>query len=501
MRGSTGNSGSSGHPAPVWARNIGTVGTVGTPPGPRGRAPARPADFPERPWRPRGATPAHGKASRPRHPGPRLTSTPTLLRVYGVAVAVLAAGFAALLTRAVVAADDGLRVVGQGAGPQVVAANNLYLGLASMDAELANIILVGDETGLGYTRADARTAYENDRALVAEALRASAANASGAAARDTVGRLVEGLGAYDNLAGQITYADAQDDARRLQDPSPALPNLRRATDMMHSGLLPAADTLLDADATSVTRAYRDGRDETALYAGLALAAGILLIVLLIGGQVFLFRRTHRVFNPILTAVTVGAMCVVAIGVGAAFDARDELDVAKHDAFDSVLALTRTKALVADANGDESRWLVDPSDARQYADRYAETTRLLSMQFSRELDNITFGGEREAARTAYEANATYQAFDTKLRGMASTDLRGAVDFDTSHRPGNSNWAYEQLQSDLDAVVAINRTHMTAAADTGERDLGAWKWLGSATAPALALATWRGIRPRLREYRNP
>lgn len=498
MRGSTGNSGSSGYTAPTFVLSI---GTVGAPPRPPGRAPDRPAHFPERPWRPRGATAAHGKAPRPRHPGLRLTATPTLLRLYGVAVAVLAAGFAALLTRAVVAADDGLRVVGQGAGPQVVAANNLYLGLASMDAELANIVLVGDEIGLGYTRADAQAAYRNDRTVVAEALRASAANASGAAARDTVGRLVDDLGAYDNLAGQITYADAQDDARRLQDPSPALPNLRRATDMMHNELLPCADALLDADAASVTHGYQDGRDEAAWYAALALAVGILLVLLLIGGQIFLFRRTHRVFNPILAAVTVAAMCVVAIGAGAAFDARDELDVAKHDAFDSVLALTRTKALVADANGDESRWLVDPANARQYADRYADTTRLLTMQFSRELDNITFDGERDAAQTAYEANATYQAFDTKMRGMASADFRGAVDFNTSHRAGNSNWAYERLQSDLDAVVAINRTHMTAASDTGERDLGAWSWLASAAAVALALATWRGIRPRLREYRNP
>ncbi|MDI2126033.1 hypothetical protein [Yinghuangia seranimata] len=493
-------------PGRALVQALATAPPVTAPPrptAPPARWPYLPGLEPARPtaaWRPSTGTvprPVPRPAAAVRS---RRWATRTVLRAAVVATALLAAAFAALLARAVVAADDGLEVVGHGAGAQVTEANGLYGALAAMDAELANTLLVGDDTTLGYSRDQARHHYEQDRADAAGALQVSSANAVTDAAADDTARLIRMLAEYDNLAGQIAYADAQADARRLEDPSPAVAQLRRATLLMHDELLPTADRLLAEDSHAVEDAYAQRRADAGLYAGLALTAGILLTLLLVGTQVFLFTRTHRVVNPALLLASIGAMIVVATGTGAVFDARDQLRVAKKDAFDSVLALTHTIALVEDANGDESRWLVDASRHDTYGADYTDKTRQIQALFDREFRNITFAGERDAAQAARDAYDTYRQDDLHLRAIAEHDLRAAMDFTTGYQPGQSNWQYQQVQLGLGAVAALNREHMGKATDSGEHALAGWTVLSVVAAAGLVGAAYAGIRPRLREYRK-
>jgi hypothetical protein len=49
-------------------------------------------------------------------------------------------------------------------------------------------------------------------------------------------------------------------------------------------------------------------------------------------------------------------------------------VAKQDAFDSVLALSRMRAVSYDANADESRYLVDPARAGQYRQAFLDKSQ-------------------------------------------------------------------------------------------------------------------------------
>lgn len=461
----------------------------------------------------------------------RLT-TPCRMRLFLTGMATVLLGFVIALAVAVSAVSDGLRVVGHGAGPRVAAANELYGGLAGMDAELANVLLVGDETGLGFDRQAALNSYKTDREAVAKALQQAAEGANDTTARNAVDELVAGIGTYDNLAGQVMLTDRQADTRAISAPSPALALLRQATDLMHDHLLPAADRLINDDAADVEHAFSSnyGSARTAGYAALFL--GLAAIGILVAAQVFLFLRTHRILNLGLITATLLTAVLLAQAVNAVFGATEQLRVAKRDSFDSVLALTRTKAIVADANGDESRYLVDFDRATRYQDAFFAKSELLATipsvgmdgydaaladaeqgfeayargveppfagpLFGREFRNITFTGERAAAEEAFRWYRTYQLFDRQMRALAQQDKRKAVDFNTSYKENNSNWSYDRLQNALDAVNTIDRTHMDTAANDGEDTLTGWAFIPAVGAVVIAAVAYAGMRPRLREY---
>ncbi|WP_424638104.1 hypothetical protein [Embleya sp. AB8] len=461
-------------------------------------------------------------------------TTPASLRLLLVGLVVLLVAYVGVLLAAISAADDGLRVVGRGAGPRVVSANALHGALSGMDAELANTVLVGDERGLGFDRDRATANYVADRKALGDAIEETGAGISGADARHTLSDLIDKVGVYDNLAGQVTLLDRQSDARALTDASPALPLLRQAAALMRDTLIPEADRLSAANAGAVESTYQDTYGRAHDLGRWSLVLGLLPIVVLVGGQVYVARRTRRVLNPGMLVATVVAVALVWTGTGAALAAAGHLRVAKKDAFDSVLALTRANALVRDANGDESRFLVDraraPELERAFAAKsqelatfdgvrpegYAEALRVAVLgfpgfakgqpppfggEFGREFRNITFTGERAAAEEALRWYARYQLYDRQMRTMvARGDIRGAIDFTTGYRENESNWSFDHLTKALDAVTAINRTHQDAEAGAGLDALSGAGPIAALLAALIAAAAWVGVRPRLSEYRT-
>jgi hypothetical protein len=206
-------------------------------------------------------------------------------------------------------------------------------------------------------------------------------------------------------------------------------------------------------------------------------------------------------------------------------------VAKKDAFDSILALTQARAVSYDANADESRYLVDPDRGVRYQQAFlAKSQRLVTLpdatigNYDAELDtslhayradqgnvswqgfygtefrNITFTGERQAAETTLARYQTYQLDDRRIRQLASSgQLRAAIAFCTSYAPGQSNYAFDQYDKALAALIAINQNAFTAAIDDGQQELVGWSfipWLAGLVILALTVA---GVVPRITEYR--
>lgn len=109
--------------------------------------------------------------SRPGRPG-CTSRRPDILRwqtrpgrVRGMAAAaVLSTVFLGLITAAICGSvADGLRLIGQQSEPEVLATTDLYFRLGDMDAQVANVLLVGGQRGLGIDRQQAQAIYEQDR--------------------------------------------------------------------------------------------------------------------------------------------------------------------------------------------------------------------------------------------------------------------------------------------------------------------------------------------------
>ncbi|MGH3167431.1 MAG: hypothetical protein ACRDN0_16260 [Trebonia sp.] len=85
--------------------------------------------------------------------------TPARLRVSVAAIVVLAAALAAVIAMASAAITSDFQAIGQRDAPEVSAATGLYFSLNDMDAQVANVLLVGNDAALAADRAQDVTTY------------------------------------------------------------------------------------------------------------------------------------------------------------------------------------------------------------------------------------------------------------------------------------------------------------------------------------------------------
>jgi len=390
-----------------------------------------------------------------------LSSAPERLRAFAAASVVLMAVLAVLFGFGVRAQRAGLATIGGLAGPVVEAAADLYFTLNDMDAQVANVLLVGDDQTLGFTRAQALAIYEQRRRQADADLQTVAAAGGDTATGDRIRGVLDLLGSYEALATQTVVLAQQMHAPAGHPPAAALATYRQATDLLTTRLLPAAHAVLDRNAQLLERTYQARRGAAlatrawvgvvggallttrllpAAHAvldrnaqllertyqarrGAALATrawvgvvGGALLLLLLAFQGYLVRRFHRLINPALAVATLVAVALTVAGAGTMSGAAEHLRVAKKDAFDSVLALTEARAVSYDANADESRYLVDPGRAQRYQDGFLAKSRQLVDLPGASISS--FDADFAAAVRRYQADHA----DVSWGGYVGTEFR-------------------------------------------------------------------------------
>ncbi|MFD3405415.1 hypothetical protein ACFWUU_32325 [Kribbella sp. NPDC058693] len=392
--------------------------------------------------------------------------------------------------------------IGHQMAPQVVSTTGVTFALNDMDAQLANLLLVANRTDLGVTRQQSLELYESDRRTVSTNLQQAAVLAgTDPAAVQRIRTILDQLGQYEAYAAQVMLLERQaSPAVPGRPPVGALSLFRQATDLMHKDLLPAVATLTETNSAALNRTYTDRQASIADARWILLLVGIVLIAVLVWLQLFLARRTHRVVNPRLLFATVVSVAVVIGGSVLLSGEAKHLKVAKHDAFNSILVLTKARATSYDANADESRYLLDPDRAATYEQTFNEKSSQVKGFLDVELHNITFAGERAAADAAVTSFGVYLDDDRHIRELnRSGDLSGAIAFCTSYAPGASNAAFTEYDKALVQVTNINQHAFDGAVSDGERGLRGWgliPWIAGGLAVLLVLA---GVRARLAEYR--
>ncbi|MCQ4081258.1 hypothetical protein NGB36_11765 [Streptomyces sp. RB6PN25] len=459
-------------------------------------------------------------------------TTPAILRAALTGCLALTIALGALCSVVPLHTGGSWNTIKQQLAPQVRDASSLYLALTDMDAQTANILVFGDNKSLASQRAKANTIYGQDLHTASTALQGATVSAgSNASAQATLVQILDGLGLYEALSSRATSLN--DEARAPSGrPSPdALDAYRRATDLMRTQLLPSAQKLIDANNSAFTSTYGDERGLLSDVRLAALALGLLTLAALVALQLFLARRFRRRINPALAAATLLCLTVIGTTFSLAGDERYELYYTRHEAFDSVVALSSARALGYDANADESRNILDPAMSGQYSNAFLEksqqiadlsgadlatySTRIAAARraylanhddvrftgyLGAEFRNLTFTGERAAAEKILSAWVQYQGDDHTTRGyLAAGQLDRAIDYNTSYAVGGSNWAFDQWDAAMQVDIAINADAFSSGVSDGEGELDTGLVvIAVATAAALALAVI-GVRPRLAEFR--
>jgi hypothetical protein len=461
----------------------------------------------------------------------RWRNTPERIRGLAAVIIVVAVTFGTVITAIFASVSGGVHLIGGQAAPEVSASTDLYFRLNDMDAQVANVLLVGDRHDLGLTRQQAQAIFEQDRRAADHDLQDAAAVGSPAAQR-AVRSVLDGLGQYEALVGQVTYLENLGPSHPGRPPAAALALYRSATDLLRTDILPAASKLTTANAAALTAAYQARHSLAGRAALLILLIGLVLIAALVGLQLFISATHRRLLNPALAGATLIAIVLTGAGALALAAQAHDLVVAKQDAFDSISALSQARAVSYDANANESRYLVDPGRAAQYQQDFeAESQDLARLNvtsifrydaalasavtayradhahvdfggfFGVEFRNITFPGERAAAQRTLYAYQVYEKYDRHLRALATSgNLSSAIAFDTSSAPGNSNWAFYRYDTALVRLIGINQRAFDNAITASEH--GETGWTGPiplGAALAIILLALAGARARLSEYR--
>ncbi|MCW2880698.1 MAG: hypothetical protein JWQ95_4798 [Sphaerisporangium sp.] len=479
-----------------------------------------PAGAPESP----AVTPAPDPPVIPGPPRrvPRVRTVPGRIRLFvalGVAAVLLLFGTVSI---AIGHARNGLSAIGHTAGPQVVATADLYFALSDMDAQVANVLLTGRESGLGPGRQAMLDRYDQRRSQADRAVLQAADLASADATEQTTVRtLLDGLGRYERLASRALLLDEQSGHAAGPPPQAVLDVYRQATDLMRLDLLPKAYNLTLDSGTIVRHSYlaelsavQGGRVWVGLTGGLALAV---LIVL----QIFLSRGFRRTLNvPLLVAtIVVGALTAVAVVV--LQHEGDVLTEAKEDGFNSVLALSRARAIGNTLHGDESRYLLDPQRADTYEQVYLDKSQAVLYLpggnldkyyaavaagvaafpgkadflgfYGSEASHVTLPGQSDAIARVLKLYQAFQRNDQQIRrSVTGGRERDAV----SQVMGPAFGAYDDA---LVRLTALHRKAFDSAVREGDGALGGWNVVPPAAALAAVLLILIGVRPRLAEYR--
>ncbi|WP_371614013.1 hypothetical protein [Streptomyces sp. NBC_00454] len=454
------------------------------------------------------------------------------LRLARAACVLPAAGLLILLVVAATGADTSWGETAQRDAPRTISATQLNLALNDMDAQTANILLSSGDSGTGegrfeesYTKANGF--YREAQETISRSLRTLAASSEGDPATEVVVvTLTDDFAHYQELLGRAlendSHAGGKDAARE---------DYRTATDLLAARLLPQARKLVDANNAVYERRYATARSDLAVQRIAEAVIGVLLIAALVLLQVRLARRFHRVFNPGLIAATLCGVVAVVSGAQLLTITNDRMKVARRDSFDSVIALSRSKAIGYDANADESRYLLDPDRRAAYELSFLDKSQQLygipgagldtydrkldelwaayrkdredkrfTGEYRRELDNITFAGEREAAEKTIEAYAVYQRDDRTMRRLvAEGKQREATVFCIGWASDTSNAHFGGWMKALDEVTAVNQRHFDLAVQEGRGALNTRGPLAGASLLLAAGLTVLGLRRRLAEFR--
>lgn len=420
-------------------------------------------------------------------------TTPGKLRVTLVVLVlgVLLSGGVGAYTAAVRA--EATRDIAERIAPLSADVTTLYRLLAAADATVTSGFLSGS-----VEPSEVRARY--DRQIAEATTRLAQAGAQADADKVTADGIADIGAQLPVYTGLIERARANN----RQGLPLGVAYLRRASELMQSSILPEAEELQHRQATRLDDAYQRAESMPVL----ALTTCAVSLAGLIWAQVFLYQRTHRIFNIGLVAATgtvlVGLLWWTVSGMTSAGYLQNSRG--HSQSLSDALGPAQTAALQARAT--ESLSLVARNGAATENDFDAQLQLLArnegaggalgaARRFATDQEDTDQVGKR-LVETAIAAARDYREAHKEVvrRLNEGGDYRQAIDAALRADPAST---FDRLDFALTAAVEHERTGF-------ESDIaGAQRWptglaVGtSGLAVAAAAGVTLGVRRRLEEYR--
>jgi len=416
-----------------------------------------------------------GRVGRPS--GGRLGGTPARLSAMMLVLAAvgLAAGIVSVVD--VVQRSSTVNRVTTVSGPLTVQAQQLYRALSDADATAASAFLAD-----GQEPAALRQRYEGDIASATAAL-----SAATAADRDqpTVARIAAQLPVYTGLVETArTY--------NRQNLPVGAAYLREASALMRDELLVAAKDLYDAETAQVEADRRAASG----FPWLAVPLLLLGIAGLVAAQVYLTRRTNRLFNLGLVGATVLAVALLGWLALSWNGVRAELSAAQRDGSGQVRLLAQARLDALQARADESLTLVARGNGGDFETDYKAAEGRLTGRLTGARDAASDPAVRAAVASATSDAGTWRKAHTDVR---AADDGGRYPDAVSLANGAGQDAFNRVDADLAKGIELTNDTFDRRARAAAGALGgAAVGLSLLTVLLLAGLVY-GFEQRIGEYR--
>src|SRR5277367_2710288 len=186
-------------------------------------------------------------------------STPAKIRTGAAAAVAIACCLAAVIAVASGMLGGQFSSIGNRDAPAVDSTTGLYFSLNDMDAQVANVLLVGGDAALAADRTKDLAIYGSDRATAdADLSQALATEDGNAAAQRELRSVLDGVGQYEALAADALLTDQQARSSVGRAPAASLAYYQRATDLMQATILPSVSSLTSVGASELDASYNGG---------------------------------------------------------------------------------------------------------------------------------------------------------------------------------------------------------------------------------------------------
>jgi len=415
----------------------------------------------------------------------RLATTPGRLVLISILVVVGAVCFGAIATGAEQSRERAAKSARTQTEPLLVEATNLYTKLSDANATVATGLLSG-----GLETAAKRNRYLSDLTVASGALSTLTQGAGSAA---------NAPAALDTIAGELpTYSGLIETARadnRLGFPIGAA-YLRKASSLMTSSILPAANRLYTIEAERLSDDYRTGTTTSALVT--FAAASAVALILLVLAQWYLTRISRRILNVPMVVATVALAAVSVWGIVGLVSAQNALETAKRSGSDSVEVLSAATVLLSRAQGDLSLVLVNRgTDVTDPLD-FNLVSRLLEERGGVIAEISTLARRAGTTAAAQGFDAEYANYQTKAHELTGLENGGRLTDAIALAPQAATVS-EQLSNNLSQQIAAAQGRFKRAAADATSSLDGLAFAIPLITGLAAVLALIGLRQRINEYR--
>jgi hypothetical protein len=404
-----------------------------------------------------------------------MSGTPGRLRILALLTVAVSLVFALSAFSTFGSTNDALRRGGDNT-TQLVRIQAIHTNLVRADADATNAFLVG-----GLEPADQKADYTASLAqaskLIAEAARAQPADGPA-------------LGALNNAV--LTYGGLIEQARATN--RQALPvgaqYLRVASSGLRSDALPILDALVKANEARVSAELENAAGTSASL----IASGVLALLVMIGGMVWLSLRTHRYVNPPLALATAAILVTLVVGAISLAAVGSRVSAVRDGSYAATLATATARIAAFDAKSNESLTLIAHGSGSAFEKSWVSSWKVVTDQSAAAARLNNVAASMGAKWKGYAA-AHAQIRTKDDGGQWDLAVRQAIGSD----PTSANATFNAFDAASGAALTSSSSAATDSLDAPRTWLPFASWLGLLVGIAAAVSAWWGVSLRLEEYR--